>query len=535
MSAPIAIRDRRDLPFFMVRLKALQEIRNNISGPRRARAIGLYVLLSQIANEQRAEGEHQRLVATWDELARRGALSKRMLKLLSATLNVAGAARFETRVDPLRGSLPSLIHLGVQEGPWIGLTVATAHELADDSRVPLLPALGLLASLLEFCAEQRAVLGGLRAETTRTAVAKRVGCSTDTLDAWVKLLEAPGILNVTRRRGADGGHLANVWEIIEPDPASGRPSRGHEAGGDRSHGDGNDVASDPLAPRKETALAVTRTYPHGAPELPEPTAETALAEDQIYPHGETELPRPRTRTSPTDDGNWPPGDSATPGSDSRPLNALAGSAVETRNVEEQQMPQPPKSSSPIAAGGEGGDPEEVELCVELVRVLRETRGPAPGRRYEANMRGWHASGRRVLADHPVGKVLEAIRYLPFDQVVGTKVRGMPDLERHIEDLRHRAHAARVAAGARPGIVGVGEGLAWPEAKAVLMRAVQRHGAGAKQVALLELAGRDPLLARFVERVGWGALCQSPIEKQDYAYRTSWDDLSRQAADEEAAA
>ena len=153
----------------------------------------------------------------------------------------------------------------------------------------------------------------------------------------------------------------------------------------------------------------------------------------------------------------------------------------------------------------------------------------------ADAAAWHASARRVLADHPVGKVLEAIAYLPFDQIVGTKVRGMPDLERHIEDLRHRAHAARVAASAKPAAAGVGEGLSWPEAKAVLMRAVQRHGAGAKQAALVSLRARDALLARFVEQVGWGALCQSPIDKQDYAYRTSWDDLSRLAASEEAAA
>ena len=537
MNTSIAIRDRRDLPFFMVRVKALQDIRNNISGPRRARAIGLYVLLCQIANEQRAEGEHERLVATWDELARRGALSKRMIKILSATLNVAGAARFETRVDPLRGSLPSLIHLGAQEGPWIGLTMATAQELADNSRAALLPGLGLLASLLELCAEQRALLGGLRAETTRANVAKRVGCSTDTLDAWVKLLEAAEVLNVTRRRGIDGGHLPNLWEIIEPDSAIRRPGERHEKiGGDESRRNGITGTLDSEAPRKETVLAVERNYPHGGPELPGPKLETALADDGTHPGGATELPGPRIKACPAEDGNWPPGKSATPGSESRPLNAGAGSSVETQTIEERQNPQTPKPSSRIADGGEGGAPDEVGLCVELVRVLAGTRGPAPGRRYEADVGVWHASARRVLADHPVGKVLEAIAYLPFDQIVGTKVRGMPDLERHIEDLRHRAHAGRGGAGGRAGVgVGVGEALAWPEAKAVLMRAVQRHGLGAKQAALAELGERDPLLRRFALQVGWGALCQSPIERQDYAYRTSWDDLSRQAASEEAAA
>lgn len=191
MSAAITVRDRRDLPFFMVRLHALKEIRNTIGGPRRARALGLYVLLCQIANEQRVDGEHTRLVATWDELARRGSMSKKMLKILSVTLDAAGTARFETRIDPLRGSMPSLIHLRIHDGPWIGLTVTTADRLVNDATAGPLPALGLLAVLLELCAEQRAALGGQRAETTRSDVARRVGCSTDTLDAWLFVFKEP--------------------------------------------------------------------------------------------------------------------------------------------------------------------------------------------------------------------------------------------------------------------------------------------------------------------------------------------------------
>jgi hypothetical protein len=518
----------------MVRVKALQDIRNNISGPRRARATGLYVLLCQIANEQRVEGAHERLVATWDELARRGALSKRMLTLLSTTLNVAGVARFETRVDALRGSLPSLIHLDVHDGPWVGLTVATAREVTETSRAGLLPALGLLATLLELCAEQRAVLGGLCAETTRADVARRVGCSTDTLDAWVKLLEGIDILNVTRRRGTDGGHLPNLWEILEPDPASKRSSRGDDKNGGEALSGPAIGVGDSVAARNGTTLAANGNYPDGRTEPPGPRIETAIADGETRPGRSTELPRPRSRDAPAENGNWPPGNSATSGFDPRPLNARTRTPAETRGVEEQQNPQTPNAPTSLTEGGEEGDSEEVGLCVELVRVLAESRGPAPGRRYSAEIALWHASARRVLADHPVAKVLEAIAYLPCDQIVGTKVRGMPDLERHIEDLRHRAHAACVAAGVRPAAAPPAA-LSWPEAKAVLMRAVQRHGAGARQAALLELGERDPLLRRFAEQVGWGALCQSPIDKQDCAYRTSWDDLSRQAATEEAAA
>jgi hypothetical protein len=172
--------------------------------------------------------------------------------------------------------------------------------------------------------------------------------------------------------------------------------------------------------------------------------------------------------------------------------------------------------------------------VDLVATLRETRGPAPGRRYDAGPEIWHAAAGRILVDHPVSKVREAIAYLPFDQIVGTKVRSMPDLERHIEDLRHRAHAANAQPqGTRPALVPA-DAPSWPEAKAEVMRAIQRHGAGAKAAALAELDGRHPQLRRFAEKVGWASLCQSPVDRQDYSYRMAWDALLRDAQAEEAA-
>lgn len=65
MSSAVVVRDRRTLPFFMVRLGVLQEIRQHISGPKRARALDLYTLLCQMANEQRDVGEQIRVTATY--------------------------------------------------------------------------------------------------------------------------------------------------------------------------------------------------------------------------------------------------------------------------------------------------------------------------------------------------------------------------------------------------------------------------------------------------------------------------------------
>src|SRR5450631_3830964 len=79
---PVTIRDRRELPFFQVRLNAVQAIRTQVSGPRRLRAIGFYGLLCQLANEQRHTGEHRRLQFTYDLLAARGGISRRNVKVM---------------------------------------------------------------------------------------------------------------------------------------------------------------------------------------------------------------------------------------------------------------------------------------------------------------------------------------------------------------------------------------------------------------------------------------------------------------------
>jgi hypothetical protein len=73
---------------------------------------------------------------------------------------------------------------------------------------------------------------------------------------------------------------------------------------------------------------------------------------------------------------------------------------------------------------------------------------------------------------------------------------MPDLERQIEDLGHRAHAARIAPGARSAGGAWRVGWGGRRAKALLASAVQRAGAGGgKAQTLAELGVRDPQLRR----------------------------------------
>ena len=527
MTSQVAVRDLRDLPFFQVRLDALETIRDSAPVGSRVRTIGFYAICCQLANEQRHAGEQRRFVSNYDELAARARMARKTVKSMLSTLDRAGVLRLELTPDIERGTVITTFHLPIQDGPFAAITVAMANHLATNHGKVIVTTsrgdlggyltrdLGIIATLLEFCVKQFGDNGGASALLERAELARRAGLSIDSVDNCVKILETTGLLIVQRRRGANGGRFRpSVYNVVEPGQAVARDDLiKAEVGNPQGGGSTRSTRS------LETRKAELGNQQGGASTRSTRSPGTGKAEAGST-QGVVSVLKP-------------PGP---PPSIAQPRLGLELQTIET-------------SSSPLAAtraagsdkpacdsrgGGEGGDSDEVGLCVELVRVLAESRGPAPGRRYAAEAGVWHASARRVLADHPVGKVLEAIAYLPFDQVVGTKVRGMPDLERLIEDLRHRAHAARVSAGVKSA-AGVGEGLSWPEAKAVLMRAVQRHGAGAKQAALRELGERDRLLARFAEQVGWGALCQSPIDKQDYAYRTSWDDLGRQAANEEAAA
>ena len=76
--------------------------------------------------------------------------------------------------------------------------------------------LGQVVVLLEFCAEQRAEHGGLAAEVTRADIAEQTGLAVDRVDDCNRVLESCGLLQIERRRAANGGrNLPSVYTIHE--------------------------------------------------------------------------------------------------------------------------------------------------------------------------------------------------------------------------------------------------------------------------------------------------------------------------------
>lgn len=111
---------------------------------------------------------------TYDTLVPRGGVAKSNVKLMLDFLQRAGVVRYERVPDSERGSILSVLHLLIQDVPWLGITVAMADRLATKrSHGHLLRDLGLVIVLLEFCVAQRDALAGLQAEVLRSDIARQ--------------------------------------------------------------------------------------------------------------------------------------------------------------------------------------------------------------------------------------------------------------------------------------------------------------------------------------------------------------------------
>jgi hypothetical protein len=491
----VEIRDRRDLPFFQVRFTAVSAIRAKVGGPKRVRAIGFYALLCQLANEQRHTGEHRVIRVNYDELAGRGQMSKHSVKTLLGILVAADVVRYERLADPDRGATISLLHLLVHDGQWTPFTVAMAEGLAQDRPGGyLLRDLGLVVILLEFCARQREQHGGLRAEVMRADIAERTGLTADRIDDCNRVLEEAGVLEITRRRGANGGrYLSSVYTILE-------------AVADDGHGG----VREPAGRRDGTGKAESEHHQGGAPVLTTRRDGTGKAENG-YRQG---------------------GISATDRADSPGSYARTGVGVETA-IEEH----PPLLSSPDSGpsgeitgpGGRGGaQSAEEQLCQALVAAWEPALGDIPRGSFDKDRSRWLKAAEGLLQRHPRERLDLAIVYMVGDEILGSEALTMPGFAKVADRLIARAHARRVRLGARGAPAVAGAGIGWQDAKSELEQAIKRHGRDGRAAALSELARASPLLARFVERVRWTELCEQPMRYVERQYADIWAEITQQA-------
>ena len=503
MNAGVVVRDRRALPFFMVRVRALQEIRQHISGPRRARALGLHTLLCQMTNEQRDVGEQRRVTATYRQLTERGGLSSQTLNKLLVALDAARAVRPERRVDAFHGSLPTLFHLPTQDDPWVGVTVIMAQRLAAQTKIKLLPALGLLVVLLEFCDEQREEHGGQLAETTRAKVAARVGCAVDTLDTWANALQAAGVLTITRRRETGGPNLPNLWEITE-------------AGKDPAIADVDDQAAQ--GRQEDKAPAAPAQHPDGGRTTPPRRDDNTPAAEEQHPPGAGTTPGPHADNTPAAAGQCQGGDSATPVGLAPPINERGRDQTEGLAAENGFPPTP---------GSADGGPEKgegfrtvLELCAK--RSSRSSRKRGARRRDAATTptptcgmplpRGSSSTTRRTRC---------STRSRTWSPIRSSGRRCAACLTSSATSRISATAPTPPAAAHRPRRRSPGGAPTWADAHSQIRLAIRRHGAGGRAAARTELFEQHPAYGRFVDAVGWDALCHASASQADYEWKQAW--------------
>jgi hypothetical protein len=482
----VGIRDRRELPFFQVRLHAVKAIREVTAGPRRLRAIGFYALLCRLANEQRHVGAHRTVRVTYQVLASRGQMSKRSIKVMLDALQQADVVRYERLNDADRGAVVSLLHLLVHDGAWTAITVAMADHLARPrSEGHLLRDLGLVVVLLEFCAAQRDERGGLSAEVMRGDIAEQSGLTIDRVDDCNRVLEQAGLLDITRRRAANGGrHLPSLYTIHEA------PTLALQRG-----------ETELAAPANGSGSPVEEYYQGGAPVPPGRTNGTGSAAS-------------RYRQS---------GDTATASTASPPSNARASLRAE-EDIENLS------SLHGVPHLGEGGDDtiSADELCEALVAAWEPALGATPADDYAANRARWLDAAASVLSRHTRPRLQQALGYMVTDEILGSQALNMPGFAKVADQLIARAYARqqRLAIRSAPPPI-TGDRLGWEDAKQRLQRAIQRHGREGRGAALRELGEQSPLLARFVEQVRWGSLCEQPFQYVERRYAELWRELLEQ--------
>ena len=467
-------------------MHAVQAIRRHAGGPRRLRAIGFYALLCQLANEQRHQGEHRTVRVTYDALAARGQMSKRSVKQLLDTLERAQVVRYERLSDRATGGVVSLLHLLILDEPWIALTVAMADHLAAPREGGhLLRDLGQVVVLLEFCADQRAQHGGLSAEVTRADIAEQTGLAVDRVDDCNRVLERCGLLEIERRRAANGGrNLPSVYTVREA------PHRS----------DGGRVSV--LAGRRNGTARAAERYPQG---------------------GVAVLAGPQNGTGKAANGYWESGDSATPGAVPPPSNAHAGRDVEETAVE--NIPFASTSTTTEGRGERGSSGEQ--LCEELLAAWAPALGDSPRHSYDADRTRWLTAAGGLLQRHSADRLTGALAYMVTDEILGSQALTMTGFAKVADQLIARAYARQQRAAARATPAGSPASQAgWEDAKHALERAIQRHGREGRAAALQELAAKNPQLGQFVQRVRWTTLCEQPLRYSERRYAELWAELGQ---------
>ena len=408
----------------MVYKQALEAIHEHSEGAARGKALGLYVVLSDLANEQRHVGQHRRIEATYNDLIerlrtpkKRGSIGRSSLRELLTVLDDAAVAHYTVQIDPRIGRIPSVIEIPEQRGRHIQVTIKSIRSLAAQP-IDLLPALGLIATLLALCDDQ----GAPQAEASRKHITGQLGWrSSRTLDALVTALESAGLLKVTQQRDERGRSRPSLWDVIEPDESLGTSAA---------------ICSEPGA---DSGLSGSGGGTVRVQAKDDRGAKPGLSSSSTGTVGVQ--PQERQGADCTSSGP-----------------AAAGPYARVGDVREKdkKTPTPPSPSGPGAPVGGKQRTEDLEemLCEALLATLQPLNGDGPRRVFEQKRSQWLRAAGEVLSRYSIEQTHVAMAYMLTDRVKGSAGVTMPGFARVVRRTavprRKRGNASPSRRPAAPG-------------------------------------------------------------------------------------
>lgn len=473
---------RRHLPFLMVRVEALQAIRNETTGLIRAAALGAYVRMCAAANEQRAVGEHKRFYAYLPQLAEiLGGVKRERARALRQSLVAAGVLHWSRRFDDDGLEIAGEHILLHQDRGFVAVTtvVLVAIDRHVGARVRL-AALGLYATLLELAEGEPQQSERLRVTVSRRRLAVLVGVSVDSLDRRIAELADAGVLRVRHRRE---GRLnqPNVIELLTDEEVAGYPQARTDPG-------------------RRTGSVLAADGSQGWPQ----------------------------------DGSDPGSTWVGKGGRSEDTPQAPAACAYVRTGNEPEAPTLEKESiSQRAAARDGGegvhrDDQISGLCEELAARAQERVGPLVCEKpdwWDRQPDRWRQACTKLIRHYGVDGVRQMIATLDSDDWFLAEIVTMPALLAKAIRVQARlaARRHRSSPGSRSS-----EGLpAWPEAKVVLLDVARRHGRNGATAARHELADGHPRLAAVLELVRWTRLHDAPESRWDFDIKPLYEQACSQ--------
>jgi hypothetical protein len=513
MSRSAEVRVARDLiidlqtEFIMVPFGHLQGVARRVGGVARPRALGFLVELYRLAAVQGRVGESIYLTASQQGLGEEIHIGRNSVaQQLKILVEVGAVTVTQTVWDREHNGRETIrIEFKGQRVPFAKLSVPALVLIGRGlSGTNYLGALGLYVLLRQICFEQREHHGQRYAALSRPELAKITGGSPRWITSTGQLLERQGVVRREETRTENGGNGITHWWLLN-------------------------ITTEHLDRIADAATAG-----------PAPSAqnEQPPVQNQSSPIAEIGHPPGQTQSSPaaafpgTDGADFSERPAAADSSPPAAASATYARAGETGSEKDLTEKTSPPTFLHSGTRGEGTESvltdsrqSECEaICTVFADWLVRDTSPSVLDRagsWHLEREAWLAAAGQLLDDgYDAARVAGILEDLAGDIKVGDQLRHLTELPRKIHDVAKRAAHQRRARERQSPQRATATDHVYDELKQI----VQRYGLGGYKRAEDAIAQLGPHAERYVQKAGWGALCNA-TQYDDGKLRRLWQDTA----------